>query len=154
MDTINGLPAHVLLVHAIIVLIPMTAVLLVVAAVWPAARRGLVWLVAGLAVLTTVMTPITAEAGEAFAERFGDSGPVRTHADLGSTMIYFVVPLLLLAAALVFAHLREGRGRPLARQVWAVLAVLILVAGIAATVQVYRVGESGARAVWGVTALG
>ena len=39
MSTVNGLPAHVLLVHAVVVLVPLTSLLLVLVAVWPAARR-------------------------------------------------------------------------------------------------------------------
>jgi hypothetical protein len=53
-----GLPAHVLLVHFIVIFIvilaPLTAVLAILCAVWPAARRRLVWLVLGLAVFTAV----------------------------------------------------------------------------------------------------
>lgn len=41
MTTINGLPAHGLLVHVIVVFIPLAAVLLVVVACWPPARRRL-----------------------------------------------------------------------------------------------------------------
>jgi hypothetical protein len=37
MGTVNGLPAHILLVHAIVVLLPLAALLLVLTAVWPAA---------------------------------------------------------------------------------------------------------------------
>ena len=48
MTTFNGLPAHVLLVHFIVILSPLTAVLAIVCAVWPAARQRLVWLVLGL----------------------------------------------------------------------------------------------------------
>lgn len=149
MHTINGLPAHVLLVHAVVVLVPTTAILLVVAAVWPAARRALVWPVAVLAVLTAILTPITADAGEALAERFGDSEAVRTHAELGDTMTWFVLPVLVAAALLLFVHLRERRGASVARPLVAALAVLAVAAGVAATMQVYRVGESGSRAVWG-----
>ena len=41
MQTVNGLPAHVLLVHAIVVLLPLSALLLALTALWPAARRRL-----------------------------------------------------------------------------------------------------------------
>ena len=47
MTTVNGLPSHVLLVHFIVVLAPLTALLATLCAVWPAARRRLVWLVLG-----------------------------------------------------------------------------------------------------------
>jgi hypothetical protein len=40
--TIAGLPAHPLLVHLIVVLAPGTAVLEILCALWPAARRRLV----------------------------------------------------------------------------------------------------------------
>ena len=59
MTTIWGLPAHALLVHAIVVLAPLTALLEILCGFWPAARRRLVWLVLALAVVTTVLTPIT-----------------------------------------------------------------------------------------------
>ena len=50
MTTFNGLPAHALLVHFIVILAPLTAILAILCAVWPAARKRLVWLVFGLAV--------------------------------------------------------------------------------------------------------
>ena len=39
MSTIAGLPAHILLLHFVVVLVPLTAILLIVCALWPAARR-------------------------------------------------------------------------------------------------------------------
>ena len=61
---IAGLPLHVLLVHAIVVLVPLLALLLVVIAAWPAARRVL-WLPAliGAAVLLPLGL-VTIEAGK------------------------------------------------------------------------------------------
>jgi hypothetical protein len=152
MSTINGLPAHVLLVHVIVVFVPMTSVLLILSALWPAARRRLIWLVTALAVVTVALTPLTIDAGESLEHRLGSAPAIEIHADLGATMIYFVVPLLLVAALLVVVHLREQRERPLPRVITAVIAVLAIGCGIAAGTQVYRVGESGSRAVWGAHA--
>ncbi|MEV0245478.1 DUF2231 domain-containing protein [Nocardia sp. NPDC050712] len=149
MSTINGLPAHVLLVHVIVVFVPLTALALVLCAVWPAARQRLIWPAVGLAVITMALTPVTIAAGETFEKRFGPSEALQTHTDLGGTMNYFAVPLLVAAAALLVVFLREQRGRPLARVVVWVIAVLTIVASVAATVQTYRVGDSGSRAVWG-----
>ncbi len=59
MNTIAGLPAHALLVHAIVVLAPLTALLAMLCAVWPAARRRFVWLVLALATVNLVLTPLT-----------------------------------------------------------------------------------------------
>ena len=73
MSMINGLPAHPLLVHFIVVLAPLTAVLAILCAVWPAARQRLVWLVFALAGVTLVVTPIAAEAGEWLDGRVEDT---------------------------------------------------------------------------------
>src|SRR6476619_3390548 len=73
LSTFNGLPAHVLLVHFIVVLAPLTAVLAIVCTFWPAARQRLVWLVLALAVITAGLTPLTTDAGEWLAKRKGRS---------------------------------------------------------------------------------
>lgn len=153
MSTINGLPAHALLVHIIVVFVPLTAVLLIMAALWPAARRRLIWLITALAAITVALTPITTDAGEWLAHKLGGSPAIDKHADLGNTMIYFVVGLLLVTAMLIVVHLRAERGKPLGRAVTALVAALAIIAGGAALVQVYRVGDSGSQAVWGATGL-
>ena len=89
MSTFNGLPAHVLLVHFIVVLAPLTAILAIVCALWPAARQRLAWLVLGLAVITAVLTPLTTDAGEWLAKRNGRSPLLHAHTELGDTMVYF-----------------------------------------------------------------
>lgn len=71
MNTFNGLPAHALLVHFIVVLAPLTAVLAVVCAAWPTARKRLVWFVVGLAIVTVALTPLTTEAGEWLEHQVG-----------------------------------------------------------------------------------
>ena len=94
MTTINGLPAHVLLVHFIVVLAPLTALLAITCAVWPAARRRLVWLVVALAAVTIVLTPLTTDAGEWLETRVGSSPQLHIHTELGDTMISFSGTLL------------------------------------------------------------
>lgn len=149
MSTFNGLPAHALLVHFIVVLAPLTALLAILCAVWPAARRRLVWLVAALAAGVTVLTPLTTEAGEWLEHRLGDSPAMQAHAELGETMLYFSAALLVAAALLVVAHLRDVRGAEAKTVVSVVIAVLVIAASVATTIQVIRIGDSGAQAVWG-----
>ena len=148
MSVINGLPAHILLVHLIVVLAPLTAVLAIVSAVWPAARRRLVWLVLALALVVMVTTPLTTEAGEWLEHKVGESPAVEAHAELGDTMLYFAIALLVAAALLVFLHVRESRGTVNTVVAVAIAAVVVL-ASVATTVQVYRIGDSGSRAAWG-----
>lgn len=60
MTVFSGLPAHVLLVHFLVVLVPLTAVLEILCALWPAVRRGqIVWLNVALSIVVMVLTPIT-----------------------------------------------------------------------------------------------
>jgi len=148
LSTFNGLPAHVLLVHFIVVLAPLTAVLATVCTFWPTARQRFVWLVLTLALITAVLTPLTTDAGEWLAKRKGRSPLLHAHTELGDTMVYFSIALVAAAALIAFAHLREARGntvKPIAR--WLIAAVVII-ASTATTVQVYRIGDSGAKASW------
>src|ERR1700731_4651418 len=110
MTEINGLPAHVLFVHFLVVLVPLTALLVMVCAVWPAARRRLVWPTLILAAVITALTPITTEAGEwLFDLRRNPSPILREHAERGGWMIYFSVALLVVAIALVALRFAERR---------------------------------------------
>lgn len=149
MSTIQGLPAHILLVHFIVVLAPLTAVLATVCAVWPAARRRLVWLVVVFALATTVLTPFTTEAGEWLEHQTERTPQLHEHAELGDTMVYFAVALLVAAVLLAVVHVREVRERPLKPLMGWVLAALIVLTSVATTVQVVRIGDSGARSAWG-----
>lgn len=150
MTTVSGLPAHVLLVHAMVVLAPLTALLAILCGIWPAARRRLVWLVLVLALVTAGLTPLTTEAGEWLFDRERQPSEIlRTHAERGGWMVYFSVALVVVAIALALLHVAEGRSEK--RRVGAniLVAVLALAVGISTCVTVYRIGDSGARAVWG-----
>jgi hypothetical protein len=56
---------------------------------------------------------------------------------------------LLIAAALLAAmHVREGRGNPVKPVASWMVALVGIVVAVATMVQVYRIGDSGARATW------
>jgi hypothetical protein len=150
MTTISGLPAHVLLVHAIVVLAPLTALLEMLCGLWPAARRRLVWLVLVLALATAGLTPLTTESGEWLFDRLRQPSEIlRTHADRGNWMIYFSVALVVVAIALAVLHVREGRSEERRVAGPVIVAILALAVGISTLVTVYWIGDSGAHAVWG-----
>ncbi|MDT5339844.1 MAG: hypothetical protein QOD90_5349 [Mycobacterium sp.] len=148
MTTLNGLPAHALLVHFIVILAPLTAILAILCAVWPAARQRLVWLVLGLAIITVALTPLTTDAGEWLEHRVGRSPLLQSHARLGDTMVYFAISMLVAAVLLVVIHLRETRGRSVKPIATRIVAVVVIVLSVATAVQVYRIGDSGAVATW------
>lgn len=151
MTTINGLPAHALLLHFVLILAPLTALLEIVCGLWPAARRGqLLWLTAILAVVTMVLTPLTVNAGGWLYGQTANPSPVlQRHADLGSDMTYYSVALLV--AAIVLVVLRVVERRTDKRHIGATIgvAILVLAIGVSSMVQIYRVGDAGAQAVWG-----
>ncbi|MET0453112.1 MAG: DUF2231 domain-containing protein [Mycobacterium sp.] len=151
MTTIFGLPAHALLVHAVVVLAPLTAALEILCALWPAARRRLVWLVLAFAVGVLVLTPLTTSAGEWLYDQASQHPEIlETHEERGEWMIYFAVGLLVVAIAQAVQHWRESRTSEPKRALAAVVAVLAVVVGVSTVVGVVRIGDSGAQAVWGV----
>ena len=148
MSTFQGLPVHALLVHFIVVLAPLTAILAILCAVWPAARQRLVWLVLVLAVVITGLTPLTTESGEWLEHNIKKSELVEKHAELGDTMVYFALALLVAAILLVIAHVRTNRGRAFSTALSAAVSVFVVVASVATAAQVFRIGHSGAQSVW------
>ncbi|MDT5196522.1 MAG: hypothetical protein QOH20_3276 [Mycobacterium sp.] len=91
-DTINGLPAHPLLVHVVVVFVPVAAMLAIVAVAWPAARRRLGWAPLIAAVIALVAIPLTTNAGEWLQAHKRPSELISRHAELGDQLIYWVAP--------------------------------------------------------------
>lgn len=154
MSLVNGLPAHVLFVHFVVVLIPLSALVLVVSALWPWAARRLGLILPVLAFVTLVTVPLTTQAGE-WLERHVDSDPlVRKHAELGDGLLPWAVGLFLLATAVWWTTRRtpapqdsmdRARSGAVVRVAAAVLSVVV---AAGAVVDVYRIGDSGAKAAW------
>jgi uncharacterized membrane protein len=150
MTTITGIPAHALLVHAIVVLAPLTALLEILCAFWPAARRRLVWLVLAFAAVALVLTPLTTSAGEwLYDQQSQPSEILRTHAERGDWMIYFSIGLLVVAIALAVLHWLEGRSDKRRTVATIVVAIVALVVGVSSIITVVGIGDSGAHSVWG-----
>ncbi|HEV7470489.1 MAG TPA: hypothetical protein VGO23_12005 [Pseudonocardia sp.] len=190
---INGLPAHVLVLHAVVVLVPLTSLVVVGTAFWSAARRRLGVAVPILALVTLGAVQLTINAGGWLIRRVPITPLVRAHAHLGDDMLPWAIALVVVAIA-VWAQrflpshrtdvgndhtdraedtARADPGRPttgpgtvhtqtltrattaptgrrstLATGVAGVAMIAALAAGVGATVQCYRVGDAGARAVW------
>jgi hypothetical protein len=174
-DTVNGLPVHVLLVHAVVVLVPLCAALLVAAAALPAVRARLGGALPLLAAGCVVLVPVTTSAGQSLRRLVGGGGPlVERHAHLGGQLLPWTVGLLLLSLV-VWWQGRQARDlepvaagrqptpsstsltgtRGAARPALLVQVAVLLVCAVVAVgtvVTVVRIGESGSRAVWsGVT---
>jgi len=150
LNEVNGLPTHILLVHAVVVLIPLAALLTVLAAIWPAARRRLGIITPLVALAGLVVTPLATEAGEWLEARVRSTPLIQEHVELGDTMLWFAIGLFVVALVAwgLPAAVLKSTGRPPAPWVGVVIAVLAVVVAGAATFQVFRVGEAGSKAVW------
>ncbi|MBO1329980.1 DUF2231 domain-containing protein [Streptomyces sp. VRA16 Mangrove soil] len=154
MSLINGLPAHVLLVHVVVVLVPLTALALVVCAVWPrAARRvGIGLPVLALVALATV--PLTTNAGEWLERHVASTALVRRHTELGDGLLPWALGLFALAVGVWWVAGRAAASgtshapRRIALPLRVAAGVLSLAVAAGAVVDVYRIGDSGAKAAW------
>jgi hypothetical protein len=142
---INGLPAHALLVHAVVVIVPLTAVAAIVVSLWPAAQRKLTFLVPLGAWVGLIAVPFTTAAGTDLAVRLGNPAFIDRHRQLGNLVLPFVIALAVTTTA-QWLLLRGRDSGPAVRR-W--LAVLVILSAVAAVTIVALAGDAGARAVWG-----
>ncbi len=176
--TVNGLPAHILLVHLTLVVIPTAAVAMVAAAVSRRLRRWLGVVTPLLALVALIMVPITKSAGLWLYDRVPHTPLIDAHMHRANHLLPWVVALFvvsvgewiwfraldrdqdgsrfpLFAAAapdeVSDAHVKTASRNPSAGPaMWqtVVATVLALAVGIGTTVELVRVGESGSRAVY------
>ncbi|WP_431221071.1 hypothetical protein [Leifsonia xyli] len=152
---INGLPLHVLLVHFVVVLVPVTAVAALLVPIWPAARRRLGIVVPLLALANVILVPITTEAGEWLQARVPSTPLIQQHAAIGKDLLPWVIALFAFSvlqwAWFFFFDRPESPRRPspvVRRVVIIVLIVVALVLAVGTIVEVVLIGEGGARAIW------
>jgi hypothetical protein len=157
---INGLPAHVLLIHLVVILVPVAALVLIAQAWSRPVRR---WAGVGgplLCLGALVMVPITTNSGKWFRDHLppelANSAPVKRHADLGDGLLPWVIAMFVLSLAVVLLARRTPDAthpvvpRPTsgAAAIQLVVAVLATAVALFAIVQTVRIGDSGAQAVW------
>ncbi|SCL36553.1 hypothetical protein GA0074692_4382 [Micromonospora pallida] len=154
-EKIAGLPQHVLIVHAVVVFVPLLALLAVAYGVLPRWRDRLGWAVAALAVVTPVIAWVATESGEAFEKALRDSGyppeilsQVETHSGYGDQLLWATVALAVAAIVLLLATSGRARARALPSWLPVVLTVVVVGLAVVASTLVYLTGETGARAVW------
>jgi uncharacterized membrane protein YedE/YeeE len=151
---VSGLPLHVLMVHAVVVLVPLSVLGALFVALWPAARRRFGWLVVGLTAVATVSVPIAMGSGDDLRARLQPSDLIEQHAHLGDQLLIFVIALLVFTLALVwFDHYRSKQETEVrnGRVLFVVAAVLVVGFAVTSAVQVVRIGDSGAKAAWSDT---
>lgn len=148
-STIMGLPAHPLIIHAVVVLIPLAALGAIVVAVWPAARERYASLALAVATVALLSVPLATHTGELLEAHVRRTALVERHTGMADGLLPFAGLLWLGLAVLVFAR-RYGARRNLqwGRYLTAGAALVAVVGAVASGVQVVRIGHSGAEAAW------
>ena len=169
-DEIMGLPAHPLMVHAPVVLIPLTVLTALVYGLIPPVRQRLGWLLVLFSLAAAGTSYAAAESGSRFAVELGGATPaISEHEDFGQMLRNLAALLALVAVVLVVVDRARHRRRRLqfaddgsphtyarARSGGVLLVVVsvVLTIGLLAVAggagyYVYLTGESGAEMVWG-----
>jgi hypothetical protein len=155
LTVINGLPAHVLFVHFVIVFVPLLALALVVCAAWPRSARKLGVLLPVLGFVTLASVPLATHAGEWLESHTGTDPLIQKHAELGDGMLPWAVGLFLLSALVWWATRRAAATEGGQTRTWVTSSLVryavlgaCLVVSVGAVIDVYRIGDSGAKAAW------
>lgn len=149
-DTVLGLPVHAFVVHAVVVLVPLSALGVAAIALVPRWRERYGTLVLAITTAGLVTVPVATLSGSELQDRIDAGGVVKDqierHADLGRLVIWPTVAMWVLAVVLVLLTRRGHTGR----LVTGVVILAVLAAGASAGA-VARVGHLGSTAVWSCT---
>ncbi|MBC2907418.1 DUF2231 domain-containing protein [Streptomyces cupreus] len=153
LDTLFGLPAHPLIVHATVVAVPAAALTIALAALWPQFRAWAGPLPLLLSLTALILVPVTVKSGESLARRVDETALTHRHSDLGHDLLPWTVALSVGAVALFWLSRREARPRrterPATARLTAVALILLALTGATGSaMQIVRIGHSGAEAAW------
>lgn len=153
MTLIGGLPAHPLIIHAVVVLLPLAALGTLAVAARPVWRRNLGGAVFLVALVGVVAVPLATTTGEQLEAVLGGQNPlVEIHEQRADTLLPFALLFLALLAATLLLGRRADRTAATAggsgKVVVTAVSVLAALAGLLVTGLVVWIGDAGATAVW------
>jgi hypothetical protein len=160
---LNGLPLHPLVVHAAVILGPVTALTAIAYAVLPRWRWLIRWPMVALAVATVATVFVAKLAGEALLdERFANASEavkdqIEVHEGRGTVLLWVSLAFLVIAVAAALtvggpSGLASGAGARDSRGTAVTVGVLalVVVGALALLVMTVLTGDAGSRAVWGL----
>ncbi len=157
-ERINGLPAHALLVHAAVVLVPLLVLAALAFGLVPWVRGRIWWAAALLAVVAPVAAFVAKESGEYLEQLLRSRGypaeildQVATHAGYGDLTFWWTSALGLVVLVHIYAtgHFpRVPAPANLPGVADIALAAGSAVIAFVTAYYVYRTGDTGAKAVW------
>jgi hypothetical protein len=169
--TINGSPTHVLIVHVVVVLLPLGVLASLLLVAIPALRRAYALLTLLVTFIACVAIPFAFETGSQLRSRLPSTPLIAKHVSLAHELLPLAAVFgIALAAFVVLDLLRRARAERLnalerrfidsrpgvaayaqthrLSVAYAVSAVVLVVLAVATGIQVYRVGDAGAKASW------
>jgi len=146
---INGLPLHVLVVHAAVVFGPLSAAVAIAYATLPSWRDRLRWVTLGVVLIATAAIWTAYLSGEDFfgSDRFAGiegtplEAKIHTHEERAETLRLIVSGYAAVTILATWLHARTGAVRIL-------LSVLMVAGAIATLVFTVLTGDAGSQAVW------
>ncbi len=163
-DQLFDLPAHPLLIHAPIVLLPIAAIATIVLAIKPDWRQRAGWFpLIGIFVVTVLLFGAK-ESGEALSEAYDSAygegaKDLEQHVSLADMTFFMTLAWLLVTLALTVWEFRRRRAATAAEEggdvvasanpyVSYVLSALATLLAVLATIWLIRTGHEGADVVW------
>ncbi|HSS68992.1 MAG TPA: DUF2231 domain-containing protein [Nocardioidaceae bacterium] len=146
----HHLPVHILVIHAVIVLVPLTG-LLGVLFVYPRTQQWARTAFALVAVGALVMTFVARQSGVHLMHNLDSRGApapndlLATHQSRGNTLFYEMIGFAIVAVAAWLLTREPGQFQG---AVALGVSALVIVAVVATGIQVYLVGEIGSKMVW------
>jgi uncharacterized membrane protein len=150
-DELFGLPAHPLVVHAAVVMLPLAALLTLIVAIWPRARKWWGPVALFVALTATFAGALAQQSGESLEESVDRTELVRDHTSKGETVLPWAIAVTAMAAvatAIGPLSRRYPQAKLTSRAGHAALVVVASLVTVGATYVVIDVGHSGAKATW------
>ena len=149
MEKLFGLPAHPLIVHAPVVLLPIAAIFAAIVAIHSGFRMRFGRAVLLLTAVATVSTFVARQSGEGMFQLMNESPPIAKHQDLANTTMLMALGFLVLLGLLIWVAERAVRtgGKPAS---WAMptLTGLTILMAVLSTIWMVRTGHEGAKVNW------
>ncbi|WP_035857503.1 DUF2231 domain-containing protein [Cryptosporangium arvum] len=172
-EKVFGLPAHPLVVHAAVVLVPIAVLSAFAYVLVPRLRPKIGWVLALSSLSGAGASIVAAETGDRLAKFLGGSEAINEHGGFGLDTRNMAVLLAVVAVVLLIVErTRANRREPMRgyeRDQWGmvgepppanssgstvltvvsvVLMVALLATAVGAAVSVAQAGDTGARMVW------
>jgi hypothetical protein len=167
---INGSPTHVLIVHAVVVLLPLSVVASLMLVFVAASRRAFALITLLVAFVACICVPLAFLSGSALRRRLPPSPLINHHVALAHELLPLAALFGLALAGFVAIDLYHrsrmgdlnrvevvllgrlpsvaGSRRDRRAIAYRLASALLVVVAIGTATQVIRVGDSGAKAAW------